>query len=150
VSVAPAALAALHARAIVTPPPWSAAALAATLADPACFLLTAGTGPVDAFLIGRVAAGEAELLTLATDPARRRQGLARRLLGDFARAAGDRGAAVAFLEVAEDNAPARALYAADGWRTAGRRPGYFRPPDGLPVAALILRRTLDGGGGADP
>jgi [ribosomal protein S18]-alanine N-acetyltransferase len=134
----PEGLAALHARAFVTPPPWTAAAFAATLADPAVFTLLAP----GALLVGRAAAGEAELLTLATDPALRRQGLARALLARFDAEARARGAETAFLEVAEDNAPARALYAACGWDAAGRRPGYYARPGGDRVAALILRRAL--------
>jgi ribosomal-protein-alanine N-acetyltransferase len=136
--MSPEQLAALHARAFTRPPPWSAAAFAATLADPACFVLTAP----GALLAGRAAGGEAELLTLATDPAARRQGLARGLLVAFEAEAVQRGARTAFLEVAEDNGPARALYAACGWAPAGRRPGYYRRPDGAPVAALILRKAL--------
>lgn len=131
---APEALAALHARAIAVPPPWSAAAFAATLADPACFLcLQPG-----ALLVGRAVAGEAEVLTLATDPSQRRRGLGRALLAAFEAEAARRGAAQAFLEVAADNAAARALYAGAGWAEVGRRPGYY--PGG--VAALILRKAI--------
>ena len=140
----PAALAALHARAMSVPPPWSPAAFAACLSDPACFTLTlpvAGATPA-ALLIGRVVLDEAELLTLATAPENRRQGLARQLLAAFAASARQRGAASAFLEVAEDNRAARALYAADGWTQTGRRPGYYRRPGLPPVAALLLARPL--------
>ena len=48
-----------------------------------------------------------------------------------------RGASEAFLEVAEDNRAARALYARGGWAPVGRRPGYYGGGD-----ALILRRGL--------
>lgn len=134
----PEALAALHARCFASPPPWSAAGFAATLADPAAFLLTRP----GALLVGRAAAGEAELLTLATDPDRRRQGLAAALLHAFEAEARARGAETAFLEVAEDNAPARALYAAQGWVEAGRRPRYYARPGQPPAAALIFRKAL--------
>jgi [ribosomal protein S18]-alanine N-acetyltransferase len=134
----PEALAALHARVFDSPPPWSAEAFAATLEDPAVFaLLEPG-----ALLIGRAAGGEAELLTLATDPAQRRQGRARALLARFDAEALARGARTAFLEVAEDNVPARSLYAACGWEQAGRRPGYYTRTGGERVAALVLRRRL--------
>lgn len=140
----PATLAALHARALRTPPPWSAAAFAACLADPACFTLTLPDADPEpaALLVGRVVLDEAELLTLATAPERRRQGLARRLLEGFARQAHLRGATSAFLEVAEDNTGARALYAADGWQPIGRRPGYYRRAGLPPCAALLLARPL--------
>lgn len=134
----PEALAALHARAFTSPPPWSAAAFAAALADPACFTLTRP----GALLVGRAAAGEAELLTLATDPGLRRQGLGRALLAAFEAEARARGATEAFLEVAEDNAAARALYAGAGWAQVGRRPGYYPRAGAAPAAALILRKPL--------
>ncbi|MFN4101064.1 MAG: GNAT family N-acetyltransferase, partial [Pararhodobacter sp.] len=105
----PEALAALHARAFATPPPWSAAGFAGLLDSPLVFLTADAQGR--AFALGRVVAGEAELLTLATDPAARRQGLARAQMAAFEREAQARGAVTAFLEVAEDNAAARALYA---------------------------------------
>ena len=48
-----------------------------------------------------------------------------------------------FLEVAEDNRAARALYAAAGFASVGRRPAYYaRPGAADAVAALILRRDL--------
>jgi ribosomal-protein-alanine N-acetyltransferase len=43
-----------------------------------------------------------------------------------------------FLEVAERNGAARALYAAAGFAAAGRRRRYY--PDG--ADALVLRRSL--------
>jgi [ribosomal protein S18]-alanine N-acetyltransferase len=135
--MSPSDMAALHARAIAVPPPWSAAAFAATLADPACFVLC----QPGALLIGRAAAGEAEVLTLATDPALRRRGLAHRLLAGFEAEAARRGAAQAFLEVAEDNGPARSLYDRAGWVQVGRRPAYYPAPAGR-VAALVLRKAL--------
>ncbi|MFT3688752.1 GNAT family N-acetyltransferase [Paenirhodobacter sp.] len=126
----PADLAALHARCFTTPRPWSEGEFRDLLAAPFTFLLTAPQG----FLLGRVIAGEAELLTLAVAPEARRRGTGRALLAGFAETARARGADSAFLEVAEDNAPARALYAAAGWREAGRRRGYYHPG----IDALVL------------
>ncbi len=117
---------------------WSAAEIADLLASPHVFL----TGDVRAFVLGRAVADEAELLTLATHPAHRRQGLGQAALSDFHAMAAERGATRAFLEVAETNAPARALYATQGYVQTARRPAYFRDPDGTPVAALILTRAL--------
>lgn len=131
-------MAALHARCFTRPPPWSVAAFTGLLTGPSVFALTR-TG---AFLIGRAAAGEAELLTLAVAPEARRRGLARALLHGFETAAARRGADAAFLEVAADNAPAIALYHGAGWREVGRRPGYCTAPGECPVDALIFRRAL--------
>lgn len=130
----PADLAALHARCFTTPRPWSEADFAELIASPLVFLLTAPQG----FLLGRVVAGEAELLTVAVAPEARRTGTGRLLLAHFAEAARARAADCAFLEVAQDNAAARALYAGAGWQEAGRRKGYYRTPDGERVDALVL------------
>lgn len=127
-------MAALHARCFTTPRPWSAAEIAALLADPLVFCLTEPTG----FLMGRAVAGEAELLTLAVDPAARRQGTGRRLVAGFLAESARRGAESCFLEVAAQNAAARALYAAAGFVTAGTRRGYYRDGAGKAGDALIM------------
>jgi ribosomal-protein-alanine N-acetyltransferase len=137
--VTPSDLSALHARAFTTPRPWSEAEFATLLADPLVFLLAEGDA---GFLLGRAVAGEAELLTIAVAPEARRRGLGRRLVGRFIYQARLRGAQSAFLEVAEDNAAAQALYRASGFVEAGRRRGYYRTPDGGAVDALVLVRSL--------
>jgi [ribosomal protein S18]-alanine N-acetyltransferase len=53
-----------------------------------------------------------------------------------------RGAARLFLEVAEDNTAARALYAQTGFVEAGRRVGYYARTDGSTADALVLARDL--------
>jgi len=136
--VTPAGLAALHAAAFVYPRPWTEGEFAALLADPAVRLIA---GP-DGFILGRVVAGEAEILTLAVAPDRRRRGTGRDLLRRFLAAAAQAGAARAVLEVAEGNAAARALYAAEGFAAAGRRRAYFARPDGGREDALVLARPL--------
>ena len=137
----PAALARLHARAFSMPRPWNAAEFADLLAQPSVFVLTETGG----FVMGRVVLDEAELLTLAVDPDQRRLGIGRGLLTGFTDEAARRGGQTAFLEVAEDNAPARALYQGAGWVMAGRRRGYLKTGDGQPVDALVLRRTIGPG-----
>ena len=49
------------------------------------------------------------------------------------------GAKVMFLEVAEENQPAMALYAKAGFEKAGRRPDYYGPG----AHAWLLRRSLE-------
>lgn len=131
-------MAALHADAFTTPRPWTAAEFAALLADPAIFWVTTESG----FALGRAVLDEAEVLTIAVAPAARRQGRGARLMADWLTAARARGAARAFLEVAADNTPAQALYAAQGFAPAGRRKGYYHRPDGQRVDALVLAKTL--------
>ena len=127
------AMAATHAACFAggRPRPWTAAEFAALRDQRGVFLL----GDAGAFLWGRSIAGEAELLTLAVAPPRRRAGLARGLLRDFARTARETGAAEAFLEVASDNVAARALYAGQGWLEAGRRRRYYGPE----TDAIVMR-----------
>ena len=132
-------LAVLHARCFTIPRPWSAAEFAGFVTDPLAFLLVEGDV---GFLLGRAAAGEAELLTLAVAPEARRRGLGQRLVSRFLYQARLRGAASAFLEVAADNAPAQALYDRAGFAPAGRRRGYYAGPDGRVQDALVLRREL--------
>lgn len=131
-------LARLHAAAFTQERPWRSSEFAALLGLPGSFVL----GDARAFLLARVIADETEVLTLATAPRHRRQGLAAALLGRFHEEARARGAVHAFLEVAEDNAPARALYARAGYREVGRRPAYYARKDAPAAAALVLSRDL--------
>lgn len=133
-----AALAALHARCFVVPRPWTAREFSAFLADPAVFLSGDGTG----FALGRVAGGEAELLTLAVAPEIRGRGVGAGLVTGFLEGATRRGAETAFLEVAADNAAALVLYGRAGFVMAGRRSEYYRRADGTGVDALIMRHEL--------
>ncbi len=135
----PEQLAALHARAFRTPPPWSAADFAAFIADPLAFLLVEGDA---GFLLGRAVAGEAELLTLAVAPEARRRGLGRRLVGRFLYQARLRSAETAFLEVSAENPAALGLYDSAGFRLSGRRRGYYATAEGRRIDALVLSRTL--------
>jgi [ribosomal protein S18]-alanine N-acetyltransferase len=135
----PAALARLHAQCFTTPRPWSPAEFTELLKQPGVFTVIWPQG----LALGRIAAGEAELLTLAVRPGSRRQGLGRRLLAEFLDEAAVRGAEAVFLEVAADNQPARRLYDSEGFTEVGRRRGYYCDPVGARLDAVILRRGLD-------
>jgi ribosomal-protein-alanine N-acetyltransferase len=89
--------------------------------------------------------GEAEILTLATIPKVRRKGLASLLLEAAIQEAKARGVRSFFLEVDENNRFALNLYAKFGFRTVGKRPGYYPSKHGAAANALILRRDLDTG-----
>lgn len=134
-------LAALHASAFDDlPPPWTAAAFAQLLADPGVTLaLDPGPAP-RGFALGRRAGPEAEILTLAVHPAARHRGLGLRLLGALEAAL--EGVEEVFLEVAETNAAARALYARGGYHPVGLRRRYFRRATGPAVDALVLRKRV--------
>src|SRR5262249_7840127 len=94
------------------------------------------------FLLSRIAAGEAEILSVAVATAWRGRGLARALLNLHLRRLAGLGATAGFLEVDEDNEPARRLSRRAGFREVGRRPGYYQKDSGAPATALVLRRDL--------
>ena len=137
-ALTPAAMAHLHSLCFQTPRPWRAAEFADLLSGSGCFAL----GTPGAFLLGRVIADEAELLTLAVAPDQRRQGHARRLVGQFLAESTARAATSAFLEVAADNAAAMDLYLAAGWAQTGLRRGYYRTPEGGRVDARLMGISL--------
>src|SRR5688572_4159591 len=97
---------------------------------------------IEGFILSRIAAGEAEILSVAVAPAQRGRGLARSLLNLHLRRLAGLGAQAVFLEVDEDNEPARRLYARAGFREVGRRAGYYQHADNNAATALVLRRDL--------
>ncbi|MBR0648406.1 GNAT family N-acetyltransferase [Roseomonas terrae] len=118
---------------------WRAQAIALLLELPGHFALlaTAGDDPLG-FGMGRVAADQAEVLTLAVRPSAQRGGVGRLLMQAITEEAAGRGATELFLEVAESNVAARCLYVSLGAIPAGRRRAYY--PDG--GDALVLRLPL--------
>jgi ribosomal-protein-alanine N-acetyltransferase len=139
------ALAALHADAFAESrdQPWNRESIATLLAMPGAFgLIGLVDGAPAGLVIARVAAGEAEILTLGVVPDCRRRGLARLLLDEAASRAAAEGAERLFLEVAEDNLPAQALYMHADFVKVGRRPDYYVRAGGNWVAALVLARPL--------
>lgn len=150
------------------PEGWSAAALAAELAQPAARLFVAearkaqapdGTPParqkpdappqnctapaaphrIAALAVFQLVCEEASLYTLSTAPALRRQGAARALLQyAFARLAAE-GAQTVFLEVRAQNAAARALYASLGFAETGLRRGFYTAPRD---DAVLMQKSL--------
>lgn len=132
----PVDLASIHAEAFDAP--WDAAAFSDLLAQTGVI----ACAETDGFILIRVVADEAEILTLAVRPAARRRGMAARLTARAVAAAEANGATRLFLEVAEDNAAARALYGSLGFRAAGRRRGYYARKDGPAADALMLLLNL--------
>lgn len=93
-----------------------------------------------AYFMAREILGTAEVLNLAVVPEYRGRGLGAALLDAGLAAVTARGGSEIFLEVRASNAVAQALYARRGFRTAGRRRGYYRRPD---EDALVLRLLID-------
>ncbi len=134
------AMAEIHGRAFAGG--WSAEAIAELVSGAGGFALLVEDEAPLGFILCRAMAGEAEILTLAVDPPARRRGLARALVEAAAGAARMAGAQTLFLEVADDNPGALALYDATGFARAGIRRGYYdRGPDGT-VDAVVMSLDL--------
>jgi ribosomal-protein-alanine N-acetyltransferase len=94
------------------------------------------------FAVSRIGADEAEILTIAVDSAWRGRGLSRSLLLTHMGHLAGRGVRTIFLEVEENNQPARRLYDGAGFVVVGRRERYYKQPGGEHLNALLMRRDL--------
>lgn len=128
-----ASLAVLHAACFERA--WDATTLSDMLGAPGAFAFVHDHG----FVLGRAAADEAEILTLAVTPHARGKGLGRALLQAAINRARELGATTMFLEVGADNPAALALYAGLGFAKVGQRKAYYEGRD-----ALVLRLPLAG------
>jgi len=123
--------------------PWSASEFEALLADSACLSVGVDTkAGLAGYLMSRIAADEAEVLTIVVAPALRMFGCAQRLLLDHLSRLAARRVAVVFLEVDAENAAALALYRRNGFAEVGRRKAYYPRPGGERGDALVMRRNL--------
>jgi [ribosomal protein S18]-alanine N-acetyltransferase len=125
--------------------PWSAEEMAALIASPSTLATAAldpTSGQLRGFVLARVAADEAEILTIVVDPNLRGKSVGRALLAEILRQAARAGARAMFLEVDNENASALALYRRFGFLKVGERIGYYRRDDGQPAAAIIMRKAL--------
>jgi [ribosomal protein S18]-alanine N-acetyltransferase len=125
--------------------PWSAGEFATLIASASVLGSAAvdpATGRMRGFAVSRLAADEAEILTIAVDRSWRGRGVGRDLLREHMSRVTLSGARAVFLEVDHANAAAIALYTRFGYRKVGQRDGYYRRPDGKPATALIMRKDL--------
>ncbi len=133
-------LAEIHATSF--PEPWTAADFAQFLRQPGVSGWVTGAETAEAFILMRRVAEEAEVLTLAVSPAMRRRGYAARLLTHALEDLRNRGTASCYLEVAVDNAAARALYESAGFTPCGTRRGYYERVGASKGDAVVMRRDL--------
>jgi [ribosomal protein S18]-alanine N-acetyltransferase len=137
---AAALLSEMHAESFPANQAWGASAIALMLGLPGHFgLLAIQQDEPLGFALGRVQADQAEILTIAVRPGARGQGIGRALLNALLAEAAKRGAMDLFLEVAEPNMAARALYAGAGAKEVGHRRRYYA--DG--ADALVLRLPVE-------
>jgi ribosomal-protein-alanine N-acetyltransferase len=94
------------------------------------------------FAVSRMAADEAEILSIAVASNHRGRGLSRNLLLTHLGHLAGRGVRTVFLEVEENNQAARRLYDRAGFAVMGRRERYYREPDGQQLNAVLMRRDL--------
>lgn len=118
----PVELAHIHAQCFKVPRPWSAKEFETLLQSKFVTLICAP----ECFALVRIVADEAELLTIATAPLHQRQGHASKIMDAVIHHCATCEAKTIFLEVAENNIAAKALYTAKGFAKTGHRAGYYR------------------------
>lgn len=112
--------------------PWSADDFA-DLKKSGCEIIASQNG----FIVWRAVADEAELITIGVAPDARRTGIAAAMIGIMEGELKKSGVKSVFLEVAENNTPARKLYEQNGYVQIGVRPKYY---DG--VDAIMMKKDL--------
>lgn len=112
--------------------PWTAADFA-DLKKSGCDIIASQNG----FIVYRATLDEAEIITIGVAPGARRGGIAAAMLTIAEEDLKKRGIKKIFLEVAQDNAAARALYDRHEYKQIGRRPKYY---DG--VDAILMEKVL--------
>lgn len=132
-------LAALHAASFDDA--WSELFVGALLVQPGVIALVTPEQTPVGFILLRVIAGEAEILTLAVTPAERGRGQGRALLSAALDVMTAQNVTRCFLEVAENNTAARALYDGAGFVICGRREKYYAQR----IDALVMERRLQPG-----
>jgi ribosomal-protein-alanine N-acetyltransferase len=141
-----ASLSLIHAASF--PHVWSIDELAALTSDSNVMCLVVrranalGTRSPMGFLLLRLAADEAEVLTIAIDPRRRGRGLALALMKAGIERLIRRDIKSLFLEVDVANAVAVRLYRRLGFIQVGERKGYYRTASGAKSSALVMRLDL--------
>jgi ribosomal-protein-alanine N-acetyltransferase len=132
------AMAKLHAAAFPAPDAWSESALRDLVQMPTALAYGVWTGEeLAAMFLIQYTGPELEILTIATDPTHRRQGLARRLLRHAER---ELRPAKSMLDVAADNSGAIAFYESLGFFAEGRRKGYYKRLEGDRVDAILMTK----------
>ena len=129
---------------------WTVFQLAEEIGHPSRrYVIAAEGAAADGALLGyagiMLAGDLADLHTIGTR--REGRGIGRALLGWCEQQARAGGAERMLLEVRQDNARARAVYTAAGYREIDRRRGYYRIR-GRGIDALVMARELDGEPGA--
>ncbi|MBP5343864.1 MAG: GNAT family N-acetyltransferase [Alphaproteobacteria bacterium] len=102
---------------------------------------TIGWGDEFGFLLASDLGDSMEILTLAILPQHRRKGLASQLIQEMCDWALKHKKKAIFLEVAEDNKPAKHLYIKTGFTQTGKRLDYYKKGD-IRVNAICMTLSL--------
>ena len=136
-------LAQLHAQLFADA--WDTASFERLLGHPGSTAFLARLGQptrLAGFIVGQVAADEAEILSLGVHGDHQRHGIARRLVEAMGRAARKAEARRLHLEVGQGNIAALGLYRGLGFAETGRRKGYYQRSGTVPEDALTLSLGL--------
>ena len=120
-------IAALHAR--LFEQAWDAESIVRLIEHPASSSFIAQIREPRAlagFVIGRIAADEAEILSIGVAPEWQRRGIGRHMAEGLVRAARRAEVKRLFLEVAADNDAAITLYEGLGFKIVGARKAYYQ------------------------
>lgn len=112
--------------------PWSADDFA-DLKKSGCEIIASQNG----FIVYRTILDEAEIITIGVHPDARNTGIASAMLGIVEGELKKSGIKSIFLEVAENNTPARHLYESNGYKQIGIRTKYY---DG--IDAIMMKKDL--------
>ena len=112
--------------------PWTANDFA-DLKKSGCEIIASQNG----FIVYRVTLDEAEIITIGVHPDSRNAGIASAMLGIVENELKKSGIKNIFLEVAENNTPARRLYESNGYKQIGIRTKYY---DG--IDAIMMKKDL--------
>ena len=137
------ACAAIHAAGFAYP--WPASEIEALIASASVAAVAAldpATQALRGFSLARIAADEAEILTIAVASPYRRRGVGKALLrAQFTQLAAA-GVRSLFLEVEQSNTPALALYRQLAFEPVGARPGYYKRPAQKSGHAVVMKKVL--------
>ena len=123
---------------------WPSEEFSSFLSDPnsPVYIACDARRRIAGFALIRIAADEAELLTIAVDPKWRGKRIGRALMEAVFADLMMSPARRMFLEVDEQNVAAIRLYAQQGFASISSRKGYYPRPDGSAATALVMARDL--------
>ncbi|MCK5575598.1 MAG: ribosomal protein S18-alanine N-acetyltransferase [Sphingomonadales bacterium] len=120
---------------------WTTDALSKAFSDGEGVVLES-SGHVIGYCLMRRVLDEAEILSIAIDPAHRQKGAGLYLLEHVLAELGQEGVAQVYLEVRESNDQARNLYLKSGFISIGKRKGYYSIDRQSKENAIMYSHTI--------